>query len=205
MQPPEGIAKRVRIPRRTQLRTQFGATQLINRAAVVLEGLKKDLETEDFPIAVEYRPDRLYFDMGVYFPFDSADPKDIPTDQQARIHVIGDTFRRILDQRIRVGTDMRQARSVMRVVIEGHTDDKRPARDHFVNYHFAKERAFAVMKLLMKKSKLIPPEYRISIAGYAEYGRPPNLDPSKNYDPEVMRGKMRRVTISIAPDYDVLK
>lgn len=186
-----------------QLRTQFG--ELISRAAVVLQDLKKDLETEDFPIAIEQRPDRLYFDMGVYFPFDSADLTDIPPDQQERIRVIGDAFRRILDQRIRVGTDVRKVSKVMRVIIEGHTDDKRPAKDYFVNYHFAKERAFSVMKLLMKESKLIPPEYKISIAGYAEYGRLPFIDPLILYDREAVRDKMRRVTISIAPDYDVLQ
>lgn len=186
-----------------ELRTQFA--ELISRAAVVLEGLKQELETEDFPIAVEQRPDRLYFDMGVYFPLNSAKRTDIPDDQQKRISVIGDAFRRILDQRIQIGNYKQKVSSVMRVVIEGHTDDKRPVEDNYINYYYAKERAFTVMKLLMEKSKLTPPEYRISIAGYAEYGRPPNLDPAIQNDIEKKRDKMRRVTISIAPDYDVLE
>jgi flagellar motor protein MotB len=185
-----------------QLRTQFG--QLITEAAVMLEKVKENLETENFPITIEHRPDKLYFDMGVHFRSSSADPSDIGKDQIRRIKKVGDAFREILDQKIVFNSNTVQVNSIMRIIVEGHTDDQKPDNDNYVNYHFSTDRALTVMKILMENSELTPPKYKVSIAGYAEYGREPTYEKNVRYNQDEKRSKMRRVTISIAPDYDVL-
>ncbi len=60
------------------------------------------------------------------------------------------------------------------------------------------------MKLLMEENDLKPPKYNISIAGFAEFGRAPHMDAQLESDDDLRRAKMRRVTISIVPDYDLL-
>ena len=56
----------------------------------------------------------------------------------------------------------------------------------------------------MTKNDLKPPKYNISIAGFAEFGRAPRMDAQLELDDDLRRAKMRRVTISIVPDYDLL-
>jgi flagellar motor protein MotB len=179
--------------------------EIIAQAFLVLDRLRQELQTEDFPIDIDQRPDRLFFDMGISFEVNSSDISDISKDLRDRIRDIGDTFRRILDQPVRIGSRDYHLRQFMRVVIEGHTDEQRPKDDHFINYQVAKERAFTVMKLLMNRSGLVPPDYKVNIAAFAEYGRPPKLDPGRIYDQETKWKKKRRVTISIVPDYDTIE
>lgn len=183
-----------------ELRTVFG--KIISQALNTLVKLKKGMEESNLPIQIEQRPDRLFFDMGIAFPFNS---KQIPSKQKQAIIDIGNTFREILNTSVAITPDGKHyyLYNIMRVVIEGHADyKKRDKNDQISNYIVSKERAFAVMELLVAKSGLLPPKYKISMAGFAEYGRQPKLTEEEKQDEEQIRRRMRRVTISIVPDYD---
>jgi len=184
------------------LRAEFG--EIITQALNVLVKLKNEMES-NLPIHIDRRPDRLFFDMGVSFKFNKA--KVFPKQKQAIIN-IGNKFREILDREISINKpngNPYHLYEVMKIVIEGHADNKKRRKDdNITNYTISKERAFAVMKLLIEKSKLKPPKYKISVAGYAEYGRPPKLSKKEKKNEKLARSRMRRVTISIVPDYDEL-
>ena len=184
------------------LRAEFG--KIITQALNVLVKLKDEMESS-LPIHIAHRPDRLFFDMGVSFKFNKT--KILPEQKQAIIN-IGNKFREILDREIVITKpdgNPYYLYEVMKIVIEGHADNKKRSKnDNITNYRISKERAFAVMQLLIEKSSLKPPKYKISVTGYAEYGRPPKLTEKEKNNEKLARSRMRRVTISIVPDYDEL-
>jgi outer membrane protein OmpA-like peptidoglycan-associated protein len=187
--------------KREELRVAFG--QIITQALSVLERLKTKMES-NLPIHIDRRPDRLFFDMGVSFPFNQT---RIPAQQRQILIDISKTFRDILDSRVSIKKPNGQPyylREIMQVVVEGHADYKRSKHDKLINYRISKERAFKVMQLLMDKGGIVPPKYKMSMAGFAEYGRQPKLNKQEKQDEVQIRRRMRRVTISIVPDYDVL-
>ena len=188
--------------KREELATVFG--NIISQALSVLEKLKKDMES-NLPIQIDRRPDRLFFDMGVSFSFNKT---KIPPKQKRAIVNIGNTFRKILDRQVPIRKpdgNSYYLHEIMRIVIEGHADyKKRRKGDKLTNYTVSKDRAFAVMKLLMDKSGLVPPKYKMSIAGFAEFGRQPKLSEEEQANENLVRRRMRRVTISIVPNYDEL-
>ncbi|MDM8561680.1 hypothetical protein [Candidatus Parabeggiatoa sp. HSG14] len=188
--------------KREELAAAFG--QIISQALSVLEKLKKEMES-NLPIQIDRRPDRLFFDMGVSFSFNKT---RIPPKQKQAIINIGNTFRKILDRQVPITKSngrFYRLHEIMRIVIEGHADyKKRRKDDQLTNYTVSKDRAFEVMKLLMGKSALVPPKYKMSIAGFAEYGRQPKFTQEEKTNKALIRRRMRRVTISIVPDYDEL-
>ena len=80
--------------KREDLRVAFG--KIITQALSVLEKLKTKMES-NLPIHIDRRPDRLFFDMGVSFPFNQT---QIPAQQKRVLIDIAKTFRDILDSRV---------------------------------------------------------------------------------------------------------
>jgi flagellar motor protein MotB len=188
------------IAKKAKIEDKFG--EVISRSLGVLRGLKGDMERRNFPVQIDDRPDRLFFDMEEV-TFEFAETKIVDDNDKEAIRIIGKEFKKILDEKYIFPIDNKlkevHLHDVMRIVIEGHTDDN--SRNPIANYYVSASRAWAVLDILVNQSGLKSPDYRISVAGYAEFGRPPKgID--EITDPEVRQKRMRRVTISIVPDYD---
>ncbi|MBF0526744.1 MAG: hypothetical protein HQK56_16790, partial [Deltaproteobacteria bacterium] len=118
----------------------FGA--VIGQALNALNELKQQMEARNFPVQIDRRPDSLFFDMQVFFRHERLDV----TKQEEReaIVIIGKEFRRILDQRhtfkLREGEEHTfYLHEVMRIVIEGHTDETK--KNEMANFYYSAGRA----------------------------------------------------------------
>ncbi|MBF0549584.1 MAG: OmpA family protein [Deltaproteobacteria bacterium] len=179
----------------------FGA--VIGQALNALNELKQHMEERHFPVQIDRRPDSLFFDMQVFFQHEGLEVTK--REEREAIVIIGKEFRRILDQRhtfkLRESEEHTfYLHEVMRIVIEGHTDETK--KNEMANFYYSAGRAQTVLNILMQECGLKPPKYRISTASYAEFGRKPKSSPDDSAD--TIDQKMRRVTISIVPDYDRL-
>nr|VFJ91023.1 MAG: Outer membrane protein OmpA [Candidatus Kentron sp. H]VFJ92025.1 MAG: Outer membrane protein OmpA [Candidatus Kentron sp. H]VFJ98619.1 MAG: Outer membrane protein OmpA [Candidatus Kentron sp. H] len=182
--------------RRERIEAEHG--KLIADALNVLSALKEDMGSH-LPIHIEKEPDRVYFDMGVSFKRSGV---SIADRQIEPIIEIGKKFKEILDKVVRIDGKEYYLRDLMRVVVEGHADDRKV--DEMANFSVSKDRAFRVMKLLIQKSGLEPPAYKINMAAFAEFGRQPELTEEDENNEVYKRKRMRRVTISIVPNYNTL-
>lgn len=216
---------------------------IISQALNELNKLKSEMDELNFPVEIDRRPDRLFFDMKVSFKHAGRNLKEIEdTGDCAAIIHIGKRFKEILNEKRTFKLKNNQKKEyhlydVMRIVVEGHTDETKS--NEMANFHFSSDRALAVLQLLMTKCELKPPTYRISVAAYAEFGRQAKLkdcekakknclnemkeeaksvrlseDASLHKQQKIERckesyeecrhAKMKRITISIRPDYDKL-
>nr|VFJ44065.1 MAG: OmpA family protein [Candidatus Kentron sp. FM]VFJ46372.1 MAG: OmpA family protein [Candidatus Kentron sp. FM]VFK07505.1 MAG: OmpA family protein [Candidatus Kentron sp. FM] len=185
------------VEHRKRIKTEH--EKLIADAQEVLEELKEDMD-DHLPIHIEKEPDRVYFDMGVSFKSSGISISD----QQIRpIVEIGGKFKEILDKVVNIDGKIYYLRDLMRVVVEGHADDQKV--HEMANFNVSKDRAYSVMELLIRESGLEPPRYKINMAAFAEFGRQPKLtDEERKKGLAHERARMRRVTISIVPNYTTL-